>query len=222
MTTILDSLKARLVGTRTRLVLPEGNDDRILLAADRLLGEDMAKPVVLGEEESVSSRIEDLSLSGDIEVLDPAHSDRIALYSQSYIESRPRTKARVAGRLISKPLFFAGMMVKQGDAGAMLAGVGCATSKVIEAGQLTIGLAEGIRTPSSYFLMVVPDFQGTEKLLIYADCAVNIEPDATQLADIAVASAISAGRILNEPPRVAMLSFSTQGSAQHRSVNTVR
>lgn len=222
MPTILDSLKARLVGTRTRLVLPEGNDDRILLAADRLLSDDIAMPVVLGKEESVSSRIADLSLSGDIEVLDPAHSDRIGLYGQSYIKSRPRTKAQVAERLILKPLFFAGMMVKHGDAGALLAGVDCATSKVIEAGQLTIGLAEGISTPSSYFLMVVPDFQGAEKLLIYADCAVNIEPDASQLADIAVASAISAGSILNETPRVAMLSFSTQGSAQHKSVNTVR
>lgn len=222
MTTTLDSLKSRLPVPPARIVLPEGGDDRILFAADRMISENIAMPVVLGQEDSVSSRISDLSLSGQIEVLDPACSNRVAFYSHSYMEARPRTKTRVAERLISKPLFFAGMMVKHGDAAAMLAGAGCATAKVIEAGQLTIGLAEKIETPSSYFLMVIPDFQGSEKLLIYADCAVNIEPDASQLADIAAASAISARRILDAPPKVAMLSFSTQGSAQHKSVERVR
>jgi phosphate acetyltransferase len=204
------------------LVLPEGNDDRILLAADRLIRENVGRPVVLGNEASVGSRIDALHLSPDIEVLDSTRSARLSAYGQDYVTSRPRTKLKVAERIISKPLFFAGMMVKQGDAQAMLAGVDCATSKVIEAGRLTIGLAEGIRTPSSCFLMIVPDFDGAEKRLVYADCAVNIEPNASELADIAAASASTAGRILNETPRVAMLSFSTQGSAQHETVDKVR
>lgn len=219
---IIDSLKLRLEKNRARLVLPEGNDDRILLAAERLVRENLADPVVLGQKDAVLSRIDELCLSKTIEVQDPQCSDRLLPYSKSYVNSRPRTKLKVAERLVRKPLIFAGMMVKQGDAHAMLAGVGCATSKVIEAGQLTIGLAKGIETPSSYFIIVVPDFQDEEKVLIYADCAVNIEPDAFQLADIALSSAASARQILNEPPRIALLSFSTQGSARHASVDRVR
>jgi len=114
------------------------------------------------------------------------------------------------------------MMVKLGEADTFVAGVANATSLVIQAGAMTVGLAEGIETPSSFFLMIIPEFQGeNDRPFIYADCAVNIAPTPDQLADIAIASEASGRGLLPDAPRVAMLSFSTKGSASHPNIDHV-
>ena len=192
--TAITTAKSKIRGRKLKLVLPEGDDERIRAAATRLEQEDLAQPILFSND-----------------VPSPT-SKQIELV----LARRPKMNAAMATKLLARPLYAAASMVASGEADAMLAGAANSTAHVIEAALMTIGLQPGMETPSSFFLMQWPD-----RILLFADCAVNVQPTSAELADIAIATAVTAAKILEATPRIAMLSFSTKGSGKHADADKV-
>ncbi|MFQ5882129.1 MAG: phosphate acetyltransferase [Candidatus Methylomirabilales bacterium] len=219
---VIEGLRTAARAVDATVVFPEGEDWRILQAAAMLTRERIVRPVLLGDPAKIvhAATEAEADLSPSVRMLDPATSERVddfahRLYEQRKTKGMSHAEAKERAR---DPLVFAAMLVCTGEAGGCVAGAAHATREVLQAALQAIGLAEGIRVASSVFLMILPD----GRPLTFGDCAVVPDPDADQLAAIAVASARTHQRLTGETPVVAMLSFSTKGSAEHDAVKKVR
>ncbi|MDC7235535.1 MAG: phosphate acetyltransferase [Spirochaetales bacterium] len=222
----VSDMKAKAVSMQKKLVLPEGTEPRTLAAARIIKDENIASEVFLiGEEAAISAVAADESVSLEgITVIDPAASDLAAAYAQEYYELRKHKGLSLedAGEQIKDCLKWGAMMVRKGDADAMVAGADNPTGKVLVAGFTIIKTAPGVSTASSCVVMDFPEKKwGKDGLMIFSDCATIPDPTVDQLAEITIQSSVSCKTFLQTEPLTAMLSFSTKGSAAHPNVDKV-
>lgn len=222
----LDSVRERAGQLRRSVVLPEGTDERVASAAVTLAREGLARPILLGQPQSVARVLEALGgADADVAVRDPAADPQRQALSEHYHERRRARgmTAEEAHEATADPLAFGALLVATGRADACVAGAVSTTADVLRAAIRCVGVADGIRTVSSAFYMVLKHGPGAEeRVLTFTDCAVLPDPTAEQLGDIAVAAADARRLIVGDEPRVAFLSYSTRGSASGDSIERVR
>ena len=222
---LMDTIKAKAKADQKHILLPEGTEERTVQAAARITAEGIAKVTLFGKREEIEAVANKygVSLEG-IDTVDPATAPDYERYCDWFYEMRKAkgVTPEKARDMIANPLFYAAMMIKDKKADGFVSGAINTTGNTLRPGLQIIKMKPGISTVSSFFVMEVPNkASGDNGLLIFADCAVNIDPTAEQLAAIAISSAESAKALCNMDARIAMLSFSTKGSAKHENVDKV-
>jgi len=223
---VLKDFKEKAASNLQTIIFAEGDDERIIRAAAEVEAEKIAKIIILAEAESIQKQAEEygVDLSG-IEIINPEKSEYIAEFTDEFYELRKHKgiAKEEAEKIVKDPLYFATMMIYTNKADGMVAGAVNATGNVLRPAFQIVKTAEGISTVSSAIIMVLKDKSfGEDGVLVVSDCAVNPAPNSDQLAEIAITTADTTKRLLGFEPRVAMLSFSTMGSAKHVNVDNVR
>lgn len=216
---LLNNIKNNASSLKKTIILPESHDERVLKAAEILTKNNIVSVITLGDEDRIikDAKNLDVDLNG-IRIIDQTKSDKLSDFTNIYFNLRKHKGITIeeARNTVARDLFFAAMMVKEGMADGSVAGSSASTADVMRAGLQCIGMPEGISIVSSFFLMLFPD-----KAYSFADCAVVPDPDADQLADIAISTADNHRKLTGEEPFIAMLSFSTKGSAKHEKTDKV-
>ena len=216
---LISEIKDRAKAAKKIIVLPESHDDRVLKAAEKLLKEGLAKVITVGNEEVIRSRANELELElQGLRIIDPEKSEMLSDFANVFFNLRKHKGLTIeaARETMKKDLYFGAMLVKEGIADGFVAGSTASTGEVMRSAIQVVGMPEGISIVSSFFLMIFP-----ERVFSFADCAVVPNPDAAQLADIAITTADNHKKLTGEDAYVAMLSFSTKGSASHELVDKV-
>ena len=222
---ILEKIRQRASANLQHIILPEGEDARVVEAAARCARDNIAKITLLGRDEEIrqTARNVGANLNG-VEILDHLQADEFGKIARFYHEIRKSKGITLeeAEQTVKDPLYYGNLLVRLGKADGSVAGATNTTGNTVAAAIRCVGTRSGFKIVSSFFLMIVPDKKfGAKGAMIYADCGVVIDPNAAEIAEIAIASAESCRALLNVEPRVAMLSFSTKGSAKHQSLDKI-
>ena len=222
-TNVIEQLRLKAKADPRRVVLPEAGEEKILRAAGQVQNMGIAYPILVGKPGSVSALAQSIGVSLDsIAVVDHTNQEKVKHFIAEYTKIDPDLPASALERMLKDPLNFAAMMVRLGESDCMVAGLSHTTGEIIMASEMIIGLQEGISTVSSMGIASIPGYEGPEgNLLAIADCAVCPAPEPNELADIAITTADTVRNLMGWEPRVALLSFSTKGSASHELIDDV-
>ncbi|MFA9398712.1 MAG: phosphate acetyltransferase [Clostridiaceae bacterium] len=207
------------------IVLPEGDEERTIQASAKIKDLKLANVILLGDENVITKKAKNLGVNIEgITIINPSLSSKLEDYKEKFYDLRKHKGMTLekADTIVKDPMYFGTMMVKLGDADGMVSGAVHTTGDLLRPGLQIIKTAPGASCVSSFFVMSVPNCEyGKDGLLLFSDCAVNINPNENELASIAIMTAENAKKLCDIEPKVAMLSFSTMGSAKHELVDKV-